>query len=152
MKKSMLSSIEKFLSSPAFAIIGVSGNQNKFGNSAYCAMKERRLPVYPVNPRLTNIEGDKCYPSILNVPDTVKSAIIVVPPLITERVIVDCVQKGIRAVWMQPGSESARAIEEAEVNGITVITGQCVLMFLEPVTSAHAFHRWVSKVVGVYPK
>jgi len=115
-------------------------------------MKERSLPVYPVNPRLTSVEGDKCYSSVLEVPNTVKSAIIIIPPHVTECVIAECVQKGIRTVWMQPGSESARAIEEAETNGIMVITGQCLLMFLEPVTSAHAFHRWVSKFVGVYPK
>jgi predicted CoA-binding protein len=152
MTNSTLSSIEKFFLSPAFAIIGVSGNQKKFGNSAYRAMKERKLPVYPVNPHLTSVEGDKCYSSILEVPDTVKSAIIVIPPHATEQVIADCVQKGIRALWMQPGSESDRAIDEAEINGITVISGQCLLMFLEPVTSAHAFHRWVNKFVGAYPE
>lgn len=152
MKKINLSSIEQFFLSPAFAVIGVSGNQKKFGNSAYRAMKERKLPVFPVNPHLTSVEGDTCYPSILEVPDTVKSAIIVIPPRATETVIVDCVQKGIRALWMQPGSESDRAIDEAEINGLTVIKGQCLLMFLEPVTSAHAFHRWVNKFIGAYPK
>jgi len=152
MKKSTQSSIEKFFLSPAFAVIGVSDNQKKFGNSTYRAMKERKLSVYPVNPRLVNVEGDKCYSSILEVPDTVKSAIIVIPPGSTEGVIADCVQKGIRSLWMQPGSESERAIDEAEINGITVIAGQCVLMFLEPVTSAHAFHRWVNKFVGAYPR
>jgi predicted CoA-binding protein len=152
MKKSTLSSIEKFFLSTAFAVIGVSGNQKKFGNSVYRAMKERKLPVYPVNPHLTSVEGDECYSSILEVPDAVKSAIIVIPPQATERMVADCVQKGIRALWMQPGSESDRAIDEAEINGITVITGQCLLMFLEPVSSGHALHRWVNKFVGAYPK
>ena len=152
MKKSTLVSIEKFFSSPAFAVIGVSGNQKKFGASVYRAMKNAEHAVYPVNPHLTSIGGDKCYSSILEVPDTVKSAIIVIPPRATEQVIADCVQKGIRALWMQPGSESARAIDEAEINGITVVTGQCLLMFLEPVTSAHAMHRWFNKFIGAYPK
>ena len=152
MKKIASSSIDKFFSSPAFAIIGVSGDQKKFGNIVYRAMKERILSVYPVNPRLSTVEGDKCYSSILEVPDSVKTAIIVIPPQATERVIADCVQKGIRTLWMQPGSESGRAMEEAETNGITVISGHCLLMFLEPVTSAHAFHRWVNKFVGAYPK
>jgi hypothetical protein len=152
MKKSTLSSIEKFFLSPAFAVIGVSDNQKKFGNSVFRAMKEGKSAVYPINPRLTSVEGDKCYSSILEVPDTVKSAIIVIPPHATERVIADCVQKGIRALWFQPGSESDRAIDEAEINGITVISGQCLLMFLEPVTSAHSFHRWVNKFVGAYPR
>jgi hypothetical protein len=35
---------------------------------------------------------------------------------------------------------------------ITVISGQCILMFLEPVVSAHAVHRWINKVVGAYPR
>ena len=59
--------------------------------------------------------------------------------------------QGITHIWMQPGSESAAAIAEAAKAGITVISGECILMFLEPVESFHAFHRFV-KVVGRYPK
>jgi predicted CoA-binding protein len=151
MKKNKASTIREFFSSPAIAVVGVSDNQKKFGNRVYCAMKARRLGVYPVNPRRTSVEGDNCYSSVLELPGEVKSAIVVTPPAATETIIADCVQKGIRVLWMQPGSESKRVIAEAEINGITVITGQCILMFLEPVVSAHAVHRWFNKIVGVYP-
>ena len=152
MKKSARTLIEKFFLSPAFAVIGVSDNQKKFGNSVFRVMRERKLPVYPVNPRLAQVNGGKCYSSILEVPEAVHSAIVVIPPEATERVIAECVRKGIRMLWMQPGSESDRAIAEAETNGITVITGWCFLMFLEPVASAHAMHRWVNKLFGAYPQ
>jgi predicted CoA-binding protein len=60
--------------------------------------------------------------------------------------------KGVRHVWMQPGSNSSVAAETARKGGATVVDGECILMFLEPVDSIHALHRWVKKVVGRMPE
>ena len=150
MATTLSSSIEKFFHSPAFGVIGVSADRKKFGNVVYRAMKQRALVVYPVNPRLPMVEGDGCFASIADLPDMVNSLITVVPPSATETVVAECVKNNIKVLWMQPGSESERAIAKAEANGITVIQGQCVLMFLEPVSSVHAVHRWFSKITGAY--
>lgn len=141
----------QFFSSHAFAVVGVSANRRKFGNIIYRAMKERGFTVYPVHPALQMVEGEQCFHSIMDLPEQVKSIITVVPPKVTEDVLVDCVKKGIRTVWMQQGSESDGARDIARKYDIAVVHGQCLLMFLEPVTSVHAVHRWFKKVVGAYP-
>jgi len=140
-----------FFSSQAYAVVGVSANRKKFGNIIYRAMKERGFTVYPVHPRLQMVEGEQCFRSVIDLPEQVRSIVTVVPPKVTEDVMLECIRKGIRTVWMQQGSESHDALNSACKYDITVIHGQCVLMFLEPVGSVHAVHRWFKKVVGAYP-
>jgi len=147
----MKKNIDAFFSSPAYAVVGVSESGKKFGNSAYRAMKERGLKVFPVHPRLKTVEGDACFKSVLDLPPEVRSVVTVVPPQQTELVIGDCIRKEITAIWMQQGSQSAKAIADAASHGIRVVHGECIMMFLEPVRSIHTFHRWINRIVGRYP-
>jgi uncharacterized protein len=147
----MKDAIEKFFSSTAYAVIGVSTNRRKFGTTVFRMMKERQFVVYPVNPNHDVVEGERCFATVNELPEDVQSVVIVVPPAVAEGVLIDCVRKGIRVVWMQPGSESADAIDLAKKYNIAVVHGQCIIMFLEPVKSFHTFHRWVNRLVGSYP-
>jgi predicted CoA-binding protein len=144
--------INKFFSSPAYAVIGVSANRKKFGNMVYRTMKEKEFTVFPVHPTMDVVEGDACWNSPRDLPGEVPSVVTVISPAQMLHVVQECAEKGITSIWMQPGSASDEAIREAEKRGIRVIHGQCILMFLEPVSSYHALHRWINKLVGVYPR
>jgi predicted CoA-binding protein len=150
--KTTQASIKRFFSSAAYAVIGASADRKKFGNTVLRTMIEKEFSVHPVNPRETVIEGKPCYASIADIPEDVKSVVMVVPPMVTEQTIAQCRKKGISGIWMQPGSESSRAIADAEAAGMTVISPECILMFLEPVESVHSLHRWFKKILGQYPK
>ena len=147
----MKDEINKFFSSPAYAVVGASEDRKKFGNRVFQFMKAREFVVYPVNPGHDTVEGATCFATVMELPDDVKSVITVVPPKVTEHVLEDCIRKGIQGVWMQPGSESKDAIALAGKYGISVVHRECVMMFLEPVRSFHALHRWVKKLTGNYP-
>jgi predicted CoA-binding protein len=147
----MREAIDKFFSSEAYAVVGVSENKHKFGNAAFRAMKEHGLSAYPVNTHLSTFEGERCYEKVTDLPDEVQSVVLVVPPSSAEQVLVECKWKGIHNVWLQQGSESDEAIAYGKEYKLNVIHGECVLMFLEPVKSLHALHRWVNKLVGRYP-
>ena len=144
--------IDAFFTSEAFAVVGVSSNHRKFGSVIYREMRERGFNVYPVNPNINRLEDTKVFPSVMDLPEEVKSVVTVVPPDVTDEVIVECVEKGIRSVWMQQGSQSKEAIGFARKHNMSVVHGQCLLMFLEPVNSVHAVHRWFKKLVGSYPR
>ena len=144
-------SITAFFEAKAYGVVGVSGSRKKFGNIVYRTMKQKEFVVYPVHPALDVVEGDSCFRSVGALPADATSVITVVPPEQTERVVEECAAKGVHAVWMQPGSQSASAIARAQALGMTVIQGECILMFLEPVTSVHALHRWIRKLTGSYP-
>jgi uncharacterized protein len=150
-KQALRSSIESFFRAPAFAVVGVSANQKKFGNVVYRTMREKGCRVFPVHRSLKTVEGQSCYASVLDVPEDVKAVVTVVPPDVTRTVVQDCIRKGITTVWMQQGSQSDEAIADAEKAGLHVVHGECVLMFLEPVKSIHGIHRWIKKLFGSYP-
>ena len=51
-----------------------------------------------------------------------------VHPEITEKILEEVKKLGIKKVWMQPGSESEKAIEYCEKNGIDLIHNACVII------------------------
>jgi len=52
----------------------------------------------------------------------------VVPPKVTEKIVEECKDLGIKRVWMQPGSESEKAIKFCEEHGINVTYNACFLI------------------------
>jgi len=143
--------IEAFFEAPAYAVVGVSANRKKFGNVVFRLMGEKQFAVYPVHPTLETVEGKYCYRTVADLPEDVQAVVTVVPPAVTEQVVQECLDRGIRHFWMQPGSESPSAVRAARAAGATVVQHECILMFLEPVESVHALHRWITKLVGSYP-
>ena len=91
-------------------------------------MKKAGYKVYPVNPNVTEILGNRCYPDLQSLPVKPHVVNTVVPPGITERIVGTCEQLGITTVWMQPGSESEKAIQYCEDNGIDVVHSICIMV------------------------
>ncbi len=111
-----------------FAVVGVSRNPEKYGYKVYNDLKVAGYTVYPVNPHLDVILGDRCYPSLFVLPGKPDVVDIVVPPAVTDEIVRECAALGIEQVWMQPGSESGQAITFCERNGINVVHGVCVMV------------------------
>lgn len=124
----MLSNIDQILSQKTWAVVGVSNNTSKYGYKVFDQLKKAGYSVFAINPGLESIDGDSCYPSLAALPKKPDAVSIVVPPKITEQIISECASLGISNVWMQPGSESKRAIQDGEKHGITVIHSHCVLI------------------------
>jgi len=111
-----------------FAVIGVSKDSKKYGNKVYFDLKHAGYTVYPINPNVSEVSGNMCYPGLMNLPLKPDVVDIVVPPKVTEKVVKECKDLKINKVWMQPGSESERAIRFCKENDIGVLYGVCVMM------------------------
>jgi len=111
-----------------FAVVGASRDPKKYGYQVYKNLKNAGYEVYAVNPNAEEILGDKCYPSLENLPVKPDVVDVVVPPKVTEHTVETCKKLGITKVWMQPGSESEKAIKFCEQNGIDVVYGVCVMI------------------------
>jgi len=144
--------IEDFLSEKNIAVVGVSRNDKKFGYTIFKELKTKGYNVYPVNPNASNIDGEKCYPSLLALQGKVKAAILVIPPLAAREAVKDAYTAGIKKIWMQLGSESEEAISYCKEVGIDVIHNECVLMFAEPAAFFHRAHKWINGVVRKLPR
>jgi predicted CoA-binding protein len=123
--------IKQFLAGKRFAVVGASTDREKYGNKVLRVYQQNKLDVVPINPKADEVEGIKAYPNFASVPGPIDGVSIVTPPPVTEKVIADALAHGIKNIWMQPGAESAQAIELAEEGGANVIAGgPCVLVTL----------------------
>jgi predicted CoA-binding protein len=123
--------IERFLTSPAYGVVGASPRRHKYGNKVLRCYQQNGRRAIPVNPREPVIEGAACVASVLDLPDEVKSISVITPPAVTERIVQDAIRKGIEHIWMQPGAESDQAVAAGKAAGINVIAdGSCVLVVL----------------------
>ena len=148
--------IDQFLEEKRIGIVGVSRQKSKFGNEIYRKLKETGYNVHPVHPEMDSLDGDKCVASLGQLPADVTSLMVVARQDVCAKVLEDVPQTSIRRVWMFSSGKTRpdveQAIQRTTQAGVSVIAGQCPLLFLEPVSSVHAFHRFLVRLFGRYPR
>jgi predicted CoA-binding protein len=129
--------VDDFLAQKTIAVVGVSDQRETGCNLAYRTFKDRGYEVIPVNPRMSEYEGVTCYPDLSSVPETPDAVFILTNPRVTDTLVQECVDLGIKHVWMhcmmgtKPGlaagmtSVSQDAVQLCRENGIAVIPGTC---------------------------
>lgn len=82
----------------SIAVVGASRQLGSVGQSLLANIIDSRYQgiVYPVNPKAKGILGIKCYPNIIEIPDVVDMAVIIVPPQYVPEVLEECGKKGIK--------------------------------------------------------
>lgn len=101
-----------------YAIVGVSEDKEKWGRKLFDKMLALGFRVFPVNPKYNQIDENKCYPSLDEVPEKVDVLVLVVPPMVGVEAVKKAVKLNIPKVWMQPGSESEEAIQICNENNV----------------------------------
>lgn len=119
--------IQEFLTFRRFAVVGVSNDAKKYGHIVYHNLKDKGFTVFAINPNLRQIGDDRCYAGLADLPEAVDGVVLVVPPQITERVVRQAADAGIKRVWMQPGAESAEAIRFCEERNMGVVHDACIM-------------------------
>lgn len=137
-----------FWSDKNYAVVGVSDKKRKFGNTVFKELQKRGYRVFPVNQRLNLFEDQMCYNSLGEISDPLDGAIIITRPEGAKKAIRECINLGIKRVWLYPGSRCDEAINLAKENEIELICKVCPLLYLEPVKFPHFLHRWIVKVFG----
>ena len=100
------------------AIIGASNDRNKFGNKAVRAFIRKGYRVFPVNPRVDEIERRRAYRSILDIPSELDVVTVYVPPDIGLTLMEDISRKRPKKLYLNPGAESDELIRKAEALGL----------------------------------
>ncbi|MCX6559626.1 MAG: CoA-binding protein [Candidatus Aminicenantes bacterium] len=120
--------IDEILGSRVFAVVGASRDGRKYGSIVFADLLDKGYRAYPVNPHASEILGRRAYPTIASLPADVEALVLVMPPVRSEQAVQEALAAGIRRVWMQPGAESAAAVAFCAGNGITVVSGVCLMM------------------------
>lgn len=153
--------VKDFLAQRRIAIVGVSDKRETGCNLAYRKFKDAGYSVSAVNPHITTFEGDPCYPDLKSIPERPEAVFILTNPKVTEQIVQQCIELGIRRVWMhclmgtKPGlavnmtSVSQEAVRMCRENGIEVIPGSCPNQYLNP-DFGHAMMRVIFRTLGFH--
>jgi uncharacterized protein len=147
----------EFLAHKRVAVTGVSREPKGHGaNVVYKRLLERGYEVYAVNPNADEVEGDRCYHDLRAIPGGVEAVVIGTRPEFAEQTMHECVELGIKHVWMHrgpgAGSVSKTAAEYGREQGLAVIDGGCPCMFEPTADFGHKAMRFVFSLSGNVPK
>ena len=115
-------SLEKLFNPRSIAIVGASNRPNAYGSMVLDMLVEYRcpLPIYPVNPRRTEIKGMRCYPDLASIPEPVDFAYIALPAALGADVLEQAAEAGVGAVAI-PGSGYADGGPEGEARQARIV-------------------------------
>jgi predicted CoA-binding protein len=153
----IIEAASQFLTNKRIAVTGVSRRPESHGaNVVYKRLRERGYQTFAVNPNAETVEGDKAYSSLSAIPGGVEAVVIGTRPAVAEETMRECVELGIKYVWMHrgpgTGSVSRQAAEYGRERGITVIDGGCPLMFEPTADGTHKAMRYILTLTGAVPR
>ena len=151
--------VKDFLVQKKIAVVGVSDKRETGCNMAYKKFRASGYQVYAVNPRITEFEGDPCYPDLKSLPKKPEAVFILANPKVTDQIVQQCVDLGVKHVWMHcmmgtksglgagTSSVSPEAVRMCRENGIAVIPGSCPNQFIQP-DPGHGMMRGLWRFFG----
>jgi len=125
-----LKDIIALLSQPetTIAVVGATDNPSKYGARIYRDLKAKGFTVYPVNPARDTVDGDKVYASVADIEEPPTIVDIVVPPQRTLRVLQQCLDAGLKNVWVQPGAGNAEVVEFLDAHDFNYLADSSCIM------------------------
>lgn len=103
------------------AIIGASNDRSKYGNKAVRAFLRQGYRVYPVNPNEAEVEGQRAFSSVRDVPERLHKVSVYIPPHVLVKLLPEIAARGCDELWLNPGTESDQVLAEAERLNLNVI-------------------------------
>ena len=108
-------SLDKLFDPRSIAVVGASRRPGSYGCMVLDMLAEHRcpLPIYPVNPRETEIGGLACYPDLASAPKPIDLAYVALPARLGPAILEQAAAAGVGAVAI-PGSGYADGGPEGE--------------------------------------
>lgn len=149
-----LAMVNDFMAQKRFALVGVSRNPKAFANIAYHELHAAGYDVVPVAAHAAEVEGERCYRTVKEIPGTLDGVMVVVNAEAARQVVHEAVDAGVPRVWLHrgpgQGSVSDEAVEYCKAHGVPVVDGACALMFTEHPAFIHRAHRGFMRVTGKF--
>jgi predicted CoA-binding protein len=110
------------------AVVGLSSRQHRPGYYVPAYLQAQGYQIIPVNPYLDEALGEKAYPNLSSIPDSVDLVLLfrrseAVPPIVAEAIAI-----GADAVWMQSGIRNQAAADIARAAGLEVVMDRCMMV------------------------
>ena len=116
------------------AMVGASSKPDKDSYGIMQKLQRAGYKVIPVNPRETEILGERAFPSLLDIPGPVDIVDVFRRPEDTPAIADDAVKIGAKALWLQTGIVNEDAASRASSGGLIVVMDACI-------GATHSFQR-----------
>src|SRR3954464_14456929 len=108
------------------AMVGASSNPDKTSYGIMQKLQSVGYRVIPVNPRETEVLGERSYPSLSDVPERIDIVDVFRRSEDTPGIADEAVTIGAKALWLQTGITSDEAAARAKAGGLTVVMDTCI--------------------------
>jgi len=108
------------------AMVGASSNPEKASHGIMRKLQSVGYRVIPVNPRETEILGERSYPSLVDVPERIDIVDVFRRAEDTPGIADEAVTIGAKALWLQSGIVSEDAAARAKAGGLIVVMDACI--------------------------
>ena len=108
------------------AVVGISSRENRPANFVPAYLKKHGYTIFPINPSLETVLGQKAYPSLQSVPEPIDVVEIFRRSEEVPQIVDDAIEVGAKIIWMQEGIINEPAAAKARAAGITVIMDSCM--------------------------
>jgi hypothetical protein len=110
------------------AVIGLSDDPAKPSHYVSAYMQQHGYTIYPINPSIPEVLGEKSYASLSDLP--VKPDIVDVfrLPKFIPAIVDEMLQLGLKNLWVQQGIVNLEAAIRAEAGGIHVVMDRCIMV------------------------
>jgi hypothetical protein len=126
----VIQDIASLLSEPetTVAVVGATDNPSKYGYVIYRDLKRKRYRVFAVNPRRATVDSDPAYRDLKSLPEKPTIVNVVVPPPVAASVLRECLELGLKNVWLQPGAESPENLAFLQENDFNYLANACIMI------------------------
>ena len=110
-----------------WAVVGCSPDPRRDSHRIARLLQERGFRVIPVNPSVDNVLGERCYPSLQDIPETERVEVVDIFRRADKAGahVDEAIAVGARAVWMQLGVIDEAAAQRALAAGLEVVMDRC---------------------------
>ena len=109
------------------AVVGLSPDAGKPSHEVAAYLKRAGYRIIPVNPACQEVLGERCYPTLADVPGEVEIVDVFRRSEFLPEIVEQAIAKGARVVWMQEGVVNEEAARRAEEAGLEVVMDRCML-------------------------
>ena len=120
--------IRSMLQARTIAVIGLSDRPDRPSHYVSAYMQQRGYKIYPVNPGLTEVLGEKAYASLTDLPIKPDLVNVFRLPNLIPTIVDEMLMLGLGNIWIQQGIVNEVAAKRAEHRGLRVVMDRCLMI------------------------
>jgi predicted CoA-binding protein len=121
-----LNEIKASLNYQVVAVVGLSADPGRPSFQVAQYLQEHGYRIVPVNPGCAQVLGEKCYPSLKDLPFPVEVVDIFRKVDAIPAIVAEAIEIGAKAVWMQLGLSEPESARRARAAGLQVVMDRCM--------------------------